>query len=75
MNAKVLSIALAAAIIALPLPAGQLLASGAPLPPAPVANIVAGDANLRILLADPFLAGEFSFVAPGRAFDLKPAQI
>ncbi|MEO6396558.1 MAG: hypothetical protein ABIO40_11705 [Devosia sp.] len=72
MNTKVLSIALAAAIIALPLPASQLLAVGAPLAPAPVATIVAGDASdFSTLLADPFLIDRLSFAAPASFLSLE----
>jgi hypothetical protein len=63
MSTKALSFALAAAIIALPLPASQLLAASAPL--APKAEIATG---LSHLLADPFLIDQLSFERPA---DLK----
>ena len=63
MRVKGLSLALLAAIVALPVPASQLL-SGSFSAPSPVARIVPGDANLRFLLQDPFLIDQTSFAWP-----------
>ncbi|HWA18869.1 MAG TPA: hypothetical protein VG757_07705 [Devosia sp.] len=68
---KVLSIALAAAIVALPLPASQLLAAGAsPVPASVEAEIFAGDPNFSLLLADPFLIDDLSYEKPVSFLDL-----
>jgi hypothetical protein len=68
---KVLSIALAAAIVALPLPASQLLAAGASPAPASVeAEIVASDPDFSLLLADPFLIDALSYQNPVSFLDL-----
>lgn len=64
MRVKVLSLALLAAIVALPVPASQLLV-GTFSTPSP-ANIVPGNENLRFLLQDPFLIDQFSFERPTR---------
>ena len=63
MGVKVLSLALVAAIIALPVPASQLLA-GTFSATTPAAQIVPGDANLSFLLQDPFLIDQMSFAHP-----------
>lgn len=63
MRVKVLSLALLAAIVALPVPASQLL-DGSFSAPSPVAKVVPGHTNLRILLQDPHLVGEFSYERP-----------
>ena len=60
MCVKVLSLALLAAIVALPVPASLAL-SGTCSAPSPVAQIVPGDENLRFLLQDPFLINEMSY--------------
>ncbi len=62
MRVGVLSLALLAAIVALPVPASQLLA-GSFSAPSP-AKVVPGNANLRFLLRDPFLIDEMSFAPP-----------
>jgi hypothetical protein len=68
MRVKVLSLALLAAIVALPVPASQMLAGtfSAPSP----ALVVPGDANLRFLLQDPFLIDELSYDRPASFLDL-----
>lgn len=68
MRVKVLSLALLAAIVTLPVPASQMLAGtfSAPSP----ATVVPGDANLRFLLADPFLIDQMSFERPSSFLDL-----
>jgi hypothetical protein len=63
MRVKVLSLALLAAIVALPVPASLAL-SGTFSAPAPVAQIVPGDENLRFLLQDPFLIDQMSYERP-----------
>ena len=63
MRVKVLSLALLAAIVALPVPASQLLA-GSFSAPSPEARIVPGHENLRFLLQDPFLIDQMSYERP-----------
>jgi hypothetical protein len=63
MRVKVLSLALLAAILALPVPASQLL-TGSFSAPSPVAQVVPGDENLRFLLQDPFLIDQMSYQQP-----------
>ncbi len=63
MRVKVLSLALVAAIIALPVPASQLLA-GTFSAPSPGATVVPGNQNLGLLLLDPFLIDQMSFAHP-----------
>jgi hypothetical protein len=72
MRVKVLSLALLAAIIALPVPASQLLAGTFPAA-TPVAQIVPGDANLSLLLQDPFLIDQMSYAKPASFLELEPA--
>ena len=69
MRVKVLSLALLAAIVALPVPASQML-SGTFSAPSPVARIVEGDQNLRFLLQDPFLIDQMSYERPASFLDL-----
>ena len=63
MRVKVLSLALLAAIVALPVPASLAL-SGSFSAPSPVAQIVPGDQNLRFLLQDPFLIDQMTYAVP-----------
>lgn len=63
MRVKVLSLALMAAIIALPVPASQLLA-GTFSAPSPAVQIVAGHEHLGFLLQDPFLIDQMSYARP-----------
>jgi hypothetical protein len=63
MRVKVLSLALLAAIVALPVPASLAL-SGSFSAPSPVAHIVPGDQNLRFLLQDPFLIDQMTYAVP-----------
>lgn len=63
MRVQVLSLALVAAIIALPVPASQTLAGRFPAP-APVAKVAQGTENLGLLLQDPFLMDSLSYAAP-----------
>lgn len=68
---KVLSIALAAAILALPLPASQMLAAGAaPASATAEAQLVASDPDFSLLLADPFLIDDLSYQKPESFLDL-----
>jgi hypothetical protein len=62
MRVKVLSLALLAAIMALPVPASQVLVGtfSAPSP----ARVVPGNENLRFLLQDPFLIDQLSYARP-----------
>jgi hypothetical protein len=71
MRVKVLSLALLAAIVALPVPASQLLA-GSFSAPSPVARIVEGHENLRFLLQDPFLIDQMSYERPASFLALDP---
>lgn len=63
MRVKVLSLALIAAIIALPVPASQLLA-GTFSAPSPSAMVVPGHENLGLLLVDPFMIDQMSYARP-----------
>ena len=71
MRVKVLTLALVVAIIALPVPASQLLngtfsASASPSAAAPE------DSSLGLLLQDPFLVDQISYSAPVRLSDADP---
>ena len=66
MRVKVLSLALLAAIVALPVPASQLLA-GSFSAPSP-AKVLPGNENLRFLLQDPFLIDQMSYARPTSLF-------
>ena len=66
MRVKVLSLALLAAIVALPVPASQLLA-GSFSAPSP-AKVLPGNENLRFLLQDPFLIDQMSYERPTSLF-------
>lgn len=74
MRVKVLSLALIAAIIALPVPASQLLA-GTFSAPTPAVRVVPGDANLGLLLQDPFLIDQMSYVRPASFLELDHNRI
>jgi hypothetical protein len=63
MRVKVLSLALLAAVVALPVPASLAL-TGSFSAPSPVAQVVPGHENLRLLLQDPFLIDQMSFERP-----------
>jgi len=71
MRVKVLSLALLAAIVALPVPASQLL-DGTFSAPSP-AKIVPGNDNLRFLLQDPFLIDQMSYQRPASFLDIDKA--
>ena len=71
MNAKVLTLALVVAIIALPVPASQLL-NGTFSAPTPASAAAPGAQNLGLLLQDPFLIDQLSFVVPDRLRDTDP---
>ena len=71
MRVKVLTLALVVAIIALPVPASQLLngtftASASPSAAAPE------DSSLGLLLQDPFLIDAMSYAPPVRLGDTDP---
>lgn len=72
MRVKVLSLAVLVSIIALPVPASQMLA-GTFSAPSAVARVVPGDANLSFLLRDPFLIDEMSLVRPASHLELDTA--
>jgi hypothetical protein len=65
MSVKVLSMALLAAIVALPVPASQLLA-GTSSAPAPQAIAAIDRDDLMTLLEDPFLVDRMSFAPAAR---------
>ena len=69
MKVKVLSLALLAAIIALPVPASQLLA-GTFSAPSPTVTVVPGHENLALLLQDPFLIDTMSYAKPASFIDV-----
>jgi len=63
MNAKVLTLALLAAIVALPVPASQLLAGTFPAS-APMSAAAPENSSLGLLLQDPFLIDAMSYAPP-----------
>ena len=69
MRVKVLSLALLALIVALPVPASLALTGtfSAPHPPSPLA-IEAAD--FQLLLQDPFLVDQMSIVHPASLLDI-----
>lgn len=69
MRAKLMSLALAALIVAVPVPASQLLA-GTFSPPSSVPRIVPGTENLATLLADPQAPVALRFTPVARLNDL-----
>jgi len=74
MRVKVLTLALVAAIIALPVPASQLL-NGTLSASAPVSAAAPEVSSLGLLLQDPFLIDQMSYSAPLRLSDADPHQI
>lgn len=71
MRAKVLTLALLVAIVALPVPASQLL--GRAFDPSTSASAAApGDSSLGLLLQDPFLMDQVSYTVPARLSDVDP---
>lgn len=62
MRVKVLSLALLAAIIALPVPASQLLSGASSVPAHQPAAAAPVPGALATLIADPFLDARLSFV-------------
>jgi hypothetical protein len=68
MRAKVLTLALLAAIIALPVPASQLLAGNFPVS-TPVSAAAPETASLGLLLQDPFLIDQMSYAPPQSFLD------
>jgi hypothetical protein len=71
MNAKVLTLALVAAIVALPVPASQLLAGTFPAS-TPMSAAAPEDSSLGLLLQDPFLIDAMSYAPPVRLGDTDP---
>jgi len=74
MRVKALTLAFVVAIIALPVPASQLLtgtfsASASPSAAAPE------DSSLGLLLQDPFLIDQMSYSVPARISDADPHRI
>jgi hypothetical protein len=74
MRVKVLTLALVAAIIALPVPASQLLNGSFSVPTAPSAA-APEDSSLGLLLQDPFLIDQMSYSVPVRLSDADPHRI
>ena len=71
MRAKVLILVLLAAIVALPVPASQVLA-GASSVSAPASAAAAGSRDLGLLLQDPFLIDALTYAPPARLSDADP---
>ena len=68
MRVKALiSLTILAALVALPVPASQLLA-GTFSAPSPTAKVLQGHENLRFLLQDPFLIDQMSYARPTSFF-------
>ena len=71
MRVKALTLALVVAIIALPVPASQLLAGT--FSASPTRSAAASEANgLGLLLQDPFLIDQMSYSVPVRLSDADP---
>ena len=68
MRVKVLTLALVAAIIALPVPASQLLAGTFPVS-TPMSAAAPEDSSLGLLLQDPFLIDQMSYARPASFLD------
>jgi hypothetical protein len=68
MRAKVLILALVVAIVALPVPASQLLA-GRFSAAAPASAAAPEDSSLGLLLQDPFLIDQMSYARPRSFLD------
>jgi hypothetical protein len=73
MRAKVLSLPLGAAIVALPAPASQFLA-GTLAASAPASVAAPGVKNLGLLLQDPFLIDQMSYSVPAHLSDIDPLE-
>ena len=71
MRAKVLTLALLAAIIALPAPASQLL-GGTFAASTPASAAAPGAKNLGLLLQDPFRIDELRYSVPAHLSDIDP---
>lgn len=71
MRVKVLTLALVVAIIALPVPASQLLNGTFTASTSPSAAATE-DSSLGLLLQDPFLIDQVSYSAPARLGDADP---
>ena len=74
MNAKVLTLALVAAIIALPVPASQILAGT--FSASPSRSAAAPETrDLGLLLQDPFLIDQMTYSVPARLSDADPNRV
>jgi hypothetical protein len=73
MRVEVLTLALAAAIVALPVPASQLLAGSVPASARPSAA-APEVGSLGLLLQDPFLIDALSYAPPAKPGDLDPPR-
>jgi hypothetical protein len=73
MRVKALTLALVVAIIALPVPASQLL-NGTFTASASPSAAATEDSSLGLLLQDPFLIDRMSFSAPARLSDADPSR-
>ena len=73
MRVKALTLALVVAIIALPVPASQLL-NGTFTASASPSAAATEDSSLGLLLQDPFLIDRMSFSAPARRSDADPSR-
>jgi hypothetical protein len=73
MRVKALTLALVVAIIALPVPASQLL-NGTFTASASPSAAATEDSSLGLLLQDPFLIDRMSFSAPAWPSDADPSR-
>ena len=73
MRVKALTLALVVAIIALPVPASQLL-NGTFTASASPSAAATEDSSLGLLLQDPFLIDRMGFSAPARPSDADPSR-
>jgi hypothetical protein len=73
MRVKVLTLALVAAIVALPVPASQFLAGAVPASARPSAA-APGVSSLGLLLQDPFLVDALRYAPPARLAELDLPQ-
>jgi len=73
MRAKVLTLAVLVAIIALPAPASQFLA-GTFAASTPASAAAPGAQNLGLLLQDPFLIDQMSYSVPAHLSDIAPRR-
>lgn len=74
MSAKVVTLAVVAAIIALPVPASQFLAGTFSTLPTRSAA-APGAKDLGLLLQDPFLIDQMTYSVPARLSDADPTRV